>query len=149
MLGNEVERHGQADPAVQQEQAPADLQAVQAHAATQSVEDAQGRKTEYTYDQHSNLLSVVDPLQHRSSLTYDGAGLVTSATDQLGHTQTFKYNQLGFLKEMTLPPDGQGLPEATSFSAHFRFSALGGKVLMKWSCGMPHLSTTILRISRS
>ena len=38
---------------------------------------------------------------------------------------------------------------AISFSAQCRLSEFVGNVLMKCSCGMPHLSTTILRISRS
>ena len=43
----------------------------------------------------------------------------------------------------------QGLPAAACFSTHFWFSRLGGKSLMKVSCGMPHLSTMMRRSSRS
>ncbi len=43
----------------------------------------------------------------------------------------------------------QGLPAAACFSTHLRLRRLGGKSLMKVSCGMPHLSTMMRRSSRS
>jgi RHS repeat-associated protein len=59
----------------------------------QSVTDALGQTTTYTYSATSNLLiAITDPLGRVSRFDYDGNGNVTKLTDSAGLVRTFTYD---------------------------------------------------------
>src|SRR6266567_2748983 len=71
----------------------------------QSVTDALGRQTTYSYDSMGNVTSVTrlagTSNAVTSSFTYDPTfSGVTSATDPLGHTATFSYDMLSARPEV-------------------------------------------------
>lgn len=90
----------------------------------QSLTDALGNTTSYSYsvganttyvtnpdggvitstaDSNGNLLRQTDPLGHTSAYTYDGSNNRTSQTDPLGHTTTYTYDGAGHPTSITNP----------------------------------------------
>lgn len=96
---------------------------------TQSVTDALGRQTAYTYDtmgnvtsvtrlagtpqaittsfaykpKYNQVTSVTDPLGHTTTFTYEGAGNPTTITNPLGQNTTITYNGFGQPLSVTDP----------------------------------------------
>jgi RHS repeat-associated protein len=56
--------------------------------------DANGHRTEYTYNALNRLIRVKDAQGNISSTTYDKVGDVLSITDKLGHTTSYTYDAL-------------------------------------------------------
>jgi RHS repeat-associated protein len=67
----------------------------------QTLTDARGQVTTFTYNATGDLVSATDPLGHATTFTYDALGRQTSATDALGHTTTTAYDARGRVTRVT------------------------------------------------
>ena len=70
-----------------------------------AVVEANGARTEYTYDGTGNLTGILDAEGRSWSRAYDDLGRLASETDPLGHETGYTYDPLGNLKAKT-NPDG-------------------------------------------
>jgi RHS repeat-associated protein len=74
------------------------------------VKDAQGAITKTTYDQVGDVLSVTDALNRTTSFVYDALNRQISQTDALGYTSSVAYNAIGNIISTT-----DALSRTTSF----------------------------------
>lgn len=56
------------------------------------VEDAYGRKIDFSYDASKRLWKIIDPLGRSTTLAYDGFRNLTAITDPLGSSMGYTYN---------------------------------------------------------
>ena len=67
----------------------------------ETITNALGGKTTYTYDVNGNITEEVDELGNVTKNTYDKLNRVIAQTDVLNRTSTYEYDELGrTIKEM-------------------------------------------------
>lgn len=69
----------------------------------ETVTDARGNITTYSYDDFGNLITLQSPDTGTTSYTYDEAGNMTSKTDANGVTSTMSYDDRGRITHINYP----------------------------------------------
>ncbi|CAB1078125.1 hypothetical protein D1AOALGA4SA_5890 [Olavius algarvensis Delta 1 endosymbiont] len=90
---------------------------------TQTVFNALGNPTQFTYDDRGNILSKTDPLGNTTEYIYDANDNVIQETDPLGNVTSASYNNRGNLLSVTEAHEANAA--AADFTTSYSYNSRG------------------------
>ncbi|RLJ15763.1 hypothetical protein DJ030_18000 [bacterium endosymbiont of Escarpia laminata] len=90
-----------------------------------AVVDANGNRTDYTFDAENHKTHTLYPDGNTAASVYNPAGKETSSTDPMGLTTEYEYDALNRLLQSSLPPPMAGDPSSDTL---FGFNEAGNLV---------------------